>query len=348
MGLIKKDDLIKLKQSKPVPITAHSGELVVPVVYANTVQKFLKKKNVKLPLTQNQLAAMKKKANKIAVKKQPKAVSVKKAKGTSQQQTVIVNIHKSKRAASSQPPRPSAASHLASIASRLNSFAAIAPYNLGPQMIGAPIDDKAKLAALLKHFEEQIKKPAPQSHTSAKIHDDEKKIENQFKPIVEPTQPIRPVRQSKIIDITDPIQIRKELEAEGFSPRTLRVHDANVKERQDLEEHKKELDNRIKPIVPVAQPIREANVDRIDAPSNLEELRRKRLENLNIYKKKAEERQQPPQQPPPKPPLVLKPDEQPIPKKKYPPGTFPPPKKTHTIIPGRGLVKISELDASHP
>ena len=142
MGLIKKEDLMKLKQSKPVPITAHSGELVVPVVYANTVQKFLKKKNVKLPLTQNQLAAMKKKASKIAVKKQPKGVSVKKGKGITQEQTVIVNINKNKRAAPAQPQRQS---HLASIASRANNFTAISPYNLGPQMIGAPQDDKAKM-----------------------------------------------------------------------------------------------------------------------------------------------------------------------------------------------------------
>jgi hypothetical protein len=262
MGLIKKDDLIKLKQSKPVPITAHSGELVVPVVYANTVQKFLKKKNVKLPLTQNQLAAMKKKANKIAVKKQPKGVSVKKAKGTSQQQTVIVNIHKNKRAASSQPQRPSAASHLASIASRANNFAAISPYNLGPQMIGAPLDDKAKLAALLKHFEEQIKKPEPQSHTSARIHDDEKKIENQFKPVVEPTQPIRPVIK--------PIQIPGEYEhyKKTDTPLTRKpIPDFIVGGQQtEMNKHKRELEKRIEPIVPVAQPLREAHIDRIDVP----------------------------------------------------------------------------------
>lgn len=60
------DDLFRLKQSKPIPITAHTNELVVPVVYANMTQKWLKSKGVHLPLTHHQLAEMKKEAQSLA------------------------------------------------------------------------------------------------------------------------------------------------------------------------------------------------------------------------------------------------------------------------------------------
>ena len=40
-----KNDLRKLKDSKPVPITAHTHEVIVPVVYSGLVNTFLKKKS---------------------------------------------------------------------------------------------------------------------------------------------------------------------------------------------------------------------------------------------------------------------------------------------------------------
>jgi len=40
---------IRIKNSKPVLIVAHSNELVVPVKYAHLVKKFLKSKKIKLP-----------------------------------------------------------------------------------------------------------------------------------------------------------------------------------------------------------------------------------------------------------------------------------------------------------
>jgi len=360
MGLIKKDDLAKLKESKPVPITAHSGELVVPVVYANTVQKFLEKKGVKLPLTHKQLADMKREAASIGTKiksekphkdkkmshhylsdpkgeamkalkdnqkgpkkakqpkqpkqpKQSKGVSVKKAKGTSQEQTVIVNINKSKRAAPAQPQRQS---HLASIASRANNFAAISPYNLGPQMIGAPIDDKAKLAAILKHFEEQIKKQEPQSHTSAKIHDDEKKIEDQFKPIVQPTQPIRP--EIKPIIIPGEYEHYKKTD----TPLTRKpISDFIVGGQQtEMDKYKRELEKRIEPIVPVAQPLREAHIDKIDVPESKEELKKRFATNWQRYEHEQKEKAAQPISPIPAAsaihPQYLKPGELPKPKKR--------------------------------
>lgn len=57
-----KNDLLKLKESKGVPILAHSHETVVPVVYSSLVNNFLKSKGIKLPLTHHQLHEFKEKA----------------------------------------------------------------------------------------------------------------------------------------------------------------------------------------------------------------------------------------------------------------------------------------------
>jgi hypothetical protein len=65
MNKITKNDLLKLKDSKAVPITAHSHEVIVPVVFASKVNKFLEKEGIKLPLTHHQLAEYKKKAAKL-------------------------------------------------------------------------------------------------------------------------------------------------------------------------------------------------------------------------------------------------------------------------------------------
>jgi len=58
-----KQDLLKLKDSKPVSITAHTHECIVPVVYAGMVGEFLKKKGIELPLTHHQLADFKREAH---------------------------------------------------------------------------------------------------------------------------------------------------------------------------------------------------------------------------------------------------------------------------------------------
>jgi len=60
--LYDKEDLAKLKDSKPVPIIAHSHEVIVPVVYSSMVNHFLEKKGVHLPLTHHELADMKREA----------------------------------------------------------------------------------------------------------------------------------------------------------------------------------------------------------------------------------------------------------------------------------------------
>jgi hypothetical protein len=62
MPLYTKEDLAKLKDSKPIPIIAHTHECIVPVVYSGMVNRFLESKGVHLPLTHHQLADMKREA----------------------------------------------------------------------------------------------------------------------------------------------------------------------------------------------------------------------------------------------------------------------------------------------
>lgn len=62
---ITKQGLLRLKNSKPIPITAHTHEIIIPCVFTETVQKFLDKRGIKLPLTHHQLAEYKRKAAKI-------------------------------------------------------------------------------------------------------------------------------------------------------------------------------------------------------------------------------------------------------------------------------------------
>jgi len=57
---VTKEGLLKLKDSKPVPITAHSHEIIIPCVYTEKVQRFLDKEGIKLPLSHHKLAELKK------------------------------------------------------------------------------------------------------------------------------------------------------------------------------------------------------------------------------------------------------------------------------------------------
>lgn len=62
---ITKKGLLCLKDSKPVPITAHSGECIIPCIYTETVKKVLKAKGIELPLTPAKLAEARKLAKTI-------------------------------------------------------------------------------------------------------------------------------------------------------------------------------------------------------------------------------------------------------------------------------------------
>ena len=86
-----KADLAKLKDSKPVPVIAHSHEVIVPVVYSGLVNSFLEKKGIHLPLTHHQLATMKHDAGVSGYAKGTHNVQVAK-----QSQKVVVHIHQRK------------------------------------------------------------------------------------------------------------------------------------------------------------------------------------------------------------------------------------------------------------
>ena len=70
---ITKKGLLALKDSKPVPITAHSHEIIVPCVYTETVKQFMRSKGIKLPLTPQKLAELRKIAKQTDGKYKPDA-----------------------------------------------------------------------------------------------------------------------------------------------------------------------------------------------------------------------------------------------------------------------------------
>jgi hypothetical protein len=100
---VDKESLLKLKDSKPVSITAHSHEIIIPCAYTSVVGKFLDKKGIKLPLDPHDLAEMKRIAKKtpgsIKDYETEEEKSRSHAKGTTnlqavrQNQKVIVNVH---------------------------------------------------------------------------------------------------------------------------------------------------------------------------------------------------------------------------------------------------------------
>jgi len=62
---ITKKGLLALKDSKPIAITAHTGEIIVPCIYTETVKKIMKSKGIHLPLSHHQLAEAKRLAHTI-------------------------------------------------------------------------------------------------------------------------------------------------------------------------------------------------------------------------------------------------------------------------------------------
>lgn len=91
---VSKNDLLKLKHSKPVPIIAHSSEVVVPVVYATRVKEFMKKEGMKVPLAPEELKTLKQVARKMDGTPEPYAkggtVKGKKAKKGKAKATSII------------------------------------------------------------------------------------------------------------------------------------------------------------------------------------------------------------------------------------------------------------------
>ena len=186
--LYKKEDLLKLKASKPVPIIAHSGEVIVPVVYSGMVKKYLEGKGVTLPLTHHQLADMKREAKAIGVESDRPAYArggkVKvKAKATAKafqvqkaNQNVIINLAEKKvrrRAAkrkvtggpggSGPPPPPPPGPrpnqfHLHEQQLRPNVFASIRPFVQGTYQANGALINQRQQDDEEKKIQDRIKK----------------------------------------------------------------------------------------------------------------------------------------------------------------------------------------------
>jgi hypothetical protein len=56
---ITKESLLRLKSSKPIPVICHTGETIVPCIYTEKVNAFMKKEGMKLPLSHHFLARAK-------------------------------------------------------------------------------------------------------------------------------------------------------------------------------------------------------------------------------------------------------------------------------------------------
>ena len=225
MVLYDRDDLDRLKKSKPVPITAHSGELVVPVVYADMVEHYLKKKGITLPLSHHELADMKREAASMA-RGGKVTIKQKKSKGKkvmSQQQTVIVNIAKNKR---SKPVAAAAKSTtladvVAALVARPNTFNQIQPYSTNSQLVNPNPPairmeearrEAEKLANQVKeHAKEQMTRLADdelerrlEEHERQRIIQKQQSALDTFKPLVSVEQPIRPATPERIPGIRRP------------------------------------------------------------------------------------------------------------------------------------------------
>ena len=101
-----KQDLNKLKHSKPIQLICHTNECVVPVVYSGLVNKFLESKGITLPLTHHQLADFKRQAGMSGYQKKEtedeyakgeKSLKKKKSKKKGHSVSVVVNNYITRR-----------------------------------------------------------------------------------------------------------------------------------------------------------------------------------------------------------------------------------------------------------
>jgi hypothetical protein len=164
MHLYNKEDLAKLKDSKPIQITAHTHECIVPVVYSGMVNRFLESKGVHLPLTHHQLADMKREAGTPGYAKGTKDLKKKgkkgkgKAKAGHVSQTVVVNVSRPVRAAA----KPSGAKNLYDQL-RPSNYAMIRSVSSAPPQVHPVIDyakeareAKVKETEALEHYKKEI------------------------------------------------------------------------------------------------------------------------------------------------------------------------------------------------
>lgn len=129
---IEREDLKRLKASKPIPITAHTNELVVPVVYARQTKAYLERQGITLPLTPHQLAEMKKDAQSLAKGGTVKNKKKKKTKSSIIQKGLQNQINQQRVTVKIQPHQPQAPVYPS------NNFESIRPYSTAPMMFIDP------------------------------------------------------------------------------------------------------------------------------------------------------------------------------------------------------------------
>jgi len=136
---VTRKGLLALKDSKPVPITAHSHEIIVPCVYTETVKKMMKAKGIELPLTPEKLAALRKIAKATPGKYEPdkddKPGGSSHARGTA---NVTVNITNKISAPKARPRRGRKGKGRSNIITARASGLAQAPLAPKGMMMNAP------------------------------------------------------------------------------------------------------------------------------------------------------------------------------------------------------------------
>ena len=292
-----KIDLLKLKDSKPVPIIAHSHETIVPVVYASMVNKFLKKQGVELPLTHHKLAELKREAKAVGgtlkdhgyakgtsnlKSKKTKKISVKTK--VSQNQNVVININKksSQRHSTSVPNlRPSFFDQL-----RPNNWASIRPLSAGYVQPPSIPNYKQEADEHIKRELSAIEKYRKEIQGHSIIPTLAKRVIDQIKEKEPLVKSIEPIRKNDFDDI-------KHVENDDQKheiPRKDWFKESEHKEETIWDSIKKRLgfDPEHKKIVKHYEPRVYADEDVLN-PKEMKELKRRENIGKGMKKKKEED-----------------------------------------------------------
>lgn len=286
-------DLLKLKDSKPVPIIAHSHETIVPVVYASMVNKFLKKQGVELPLTHHKLAELKREAKAVGgtlkdhgyakgtsnLKSKTKKISQKSKVKVNQNQNVVININKksSQRHSTSVPNlRPSFFDQL-----RPNNWASIRPLSAGYVQPASIPNYKQEADEHLKRELSAIEKYRKELQGHSIIPTLAKRVIDQIKDKEPLVKSIEPIRKNDFDDI-------KHVEHE--IPRSDWFKEYEHKDESIWDAIKKRLgfDPEHKKIVKHYEP-RVYDDEAVLSPKEMKELKRRENIGKGMKKKKDDE-----------------------------------------------------------
>jgi len=220
MKNVSAQDLRNLKQSVPVPITAHSHELICPVVYATKVRKYMEKEGMHLPLTQKELQAYKEKAKEYA-----KGGVVAVTKGGITQQ-VVVNIGHTRRRRKKKKKTMGMAGGPAMPPRAMSTWSSLPPSNFGSLSWDSI---KSRLGPLDTGL-----RPTPETMNAVdKYKTDLQQLQKEQKELMEKFQRqlSTPLRSSAATERTTiyasgPLTSRPKAESAGLTPDPLRVDTA--------------------------------------------------------------------------------------------------------------------------